>query len=305
MPHCVSGLSRTVSMMQGQADRGPVTAIAPPPISFGLPGPIFSAGHLQQFGGPPRDAGKSFQQNGQRKRPWKGKNAQQRKRKGYNNNAPRRQGPNGVVTAYRQRGNRHSRRKYTNCACCGHLPALACLGSECADGDSRYDAGLVETPRSLPSGAPLNVAHLAITEAMKPGTRSSPFTLRYIHLWNQLHPSSSTNNVNSWLHGAGGAHIPDMFSPTSTPASTRGNRDPDNDINFFGTNFGLVQDYPSESATDANASDSDEEDDNGGAKDTAYTMSLEQKVESLTQINLNLQEVGRTSCTGAPPAHEH
>ena len=113
---------------------------------------------------------KIFQQNGQRKRPWKGKNAQQRKRKGNNNNAPRKQGPNGVVKAYRQRGNKNLRRKYTNCACCGHLPALACLGSECADGESRYDVGLVETPRSLPSGAPLNVAHLAITEAMKPGT---------------------------------------------------------------------------------------------------------------------------------------
>jgi hypothetical protein len=113
-----------------------------------------------------------------------------------------------------------------------------------------------ETPRNLPSGAPLSVAHLAITEAMRPG----------------------------------GAHVADIFSPSSTPASTRSNRDPDNDINFFGTNFGLVQDYPSESATDANASDSDEEEDNGGAKDTAYTMSLEQKVESLTQVNLNLQE---------------
>ena len=81
-----------------------------------------------------------------------------------------------------------------------------------------------------------------------------------------------------------------MFSPASTPAAIRHSRDPDSEINFFGTNIGLVQDYSSEAPTDANGSE-DEEEDNGTARDAAYVFSLEQENESLKQINLNLQEV--------------
>ena len=82
-----------------------------------------------------------------------------------------------------------------------------------------------------------------------------------------------------------------MFSPASTPAATRYSRDPDNDINFFGTNIGLVQDYSSESGTDANGSDDEEEGENGADRDAAYVFTLEQENESLKQINLNLREV--------------
>ena len=87
-----------------------------------------------------------------------------------------------------------------------------------------------------------------------------------------------------------------MFSPAATPASTRHSRDPDNDINFFGTNIGLVQDYSSESATDAIASD-EEEEENGAVRDAAYVFSLEQENDSLKQINLNLREVCKPLCS--------
>ena len=79
-----------------------------------------------------------------------------------------------------------------------------------------------------------------------------------------------------------------MFSPASTPASIRYSRDPDNEIDFFGTNMGLVEDYSSESAT--SASDDDEED-SQATMGPAYVMSLEQQNESLKQENLNLREV--------------
>ena len=66
-----------------------------------------------------------------------------------------------------------------------------------------------------------------------------------------------------------------------------------------------MEDYPSESATEAGGSES--EDENAAAaveEDTsvAYVMSLEQENESLKQINLNLQEVSVTpadACLGA------
>ena len=79
-----------------------------------------------------------------------------------------------------------------------------------------------------------------------------------------------------------------MFSPASTPASIRHNHDPDNDINFFGTNIGLVQDFSSESAT---GSDEEEEEESGAVRDAAYVFSLEQENDSLKQINLDLREV--------------
>lgn len=41
--------------------------------------------------------------------------------------------------------------------------------------------------------------------------------------------------------------------------STHDNRGPDSDINFFGTNIGLVQEYSSDSATDAIGSESEDE----------------------------------------------
>ena len=90
-----------------------------------------------------------------------------------------------------------------------------------------------------------------------------------------------------------------MFSPASTPASTRHNRDPDNDINFFGTNIGLVQDYSSsESATDGVGSDEEEEEETGAVRDAAYVFSLEQENDSLKQINLDLREVCQLPCYG-------
>lgn len=87
---------------------------------------------------------------------------------------------------------------------------------------------------------------------------------------------------------AGGGQLPDMFSPAATPASIRYSRDPDNEIDFFGTNMGLVEDYSSESATSAS---DDEEEDSRAAAGPAYVMSLEQQNESLKQENLNLREV--------------
>lgn len=105
---------------------------------------------------------------------------------------------------------------------------------------------------------------------------------------------------------AGACHLPDPFSPTSTPASTRDGGHPDDDLDFFSTNIGIVQNYPSDSATEAGGSDSEDE---GVAaavvvedRSAAYVMSLEQENESLKQINLNLQEVSITTAAYTMPA---
>ena len=67
-----------------------------------------------------------------------------------------------------------------------------------------------------------------------------------------------------------------------------------------------MQNYPSDSATEAGGSDSEDE---GAAaavvvedRSAAYVMSLEQENESLKQINLNLQEVSITTAAYTMPA---
>ncbi|CAK0753033.1 hypothetical protein CVIRNUC_002190 [Coccomyxa viridis] len=124
----------------------------------------------------------------------------------------------------------------------------------------KHFKSLAQTPHTLPPGSVTNAAQNAVMVAMKPGA----------------------------------CHLPDPFSPTSTPASTRDGGHPDDDLDFFSTNIGIVQNYPSDSATEAGGSDSEDE---GVAaavvvedRSAAYVMSLEQENESLKQINLNLQE---------------
>ncbi|CAL5227594.1 g10594 [Coccomyxa viridis] len=218
-------------MMQGQVDHGPVATAGPRAVPFP---PAFSLSQSQHYGAPLRPLEPPPQgfaplyphsrPDGKRNRPRKSKNAQGRGRRS-SKNAALKPGFDAMLKANRQQTKKHFQR-------------------------------LAETPRNLSHGAPVDVSHLAISEALKPG----------------------------------GGHFPDVFSPASTPASTRHNRDPDNDINFFGTNIGLVQDYSSESATDAAGSDEEEEEEAGAVRDAAYVFSLEQENDSLKQINLDLRE---------------
>ena len=67
-----------------------------------------------------------------------------------------------------------------------------------------------------------------------------------------------------------------------------------------------MQNYPSDSATEAGGSDSEDEGAAAavvvGDTSAAHIMSLEQENESLKQINLNLQEVSITTATYTMPA---
>ena len=80
----------------------------------------------------------------------------------------------------------------------------------------------------------------------------------------------------------------------------------DDDIEFYGTIIGIVEDYHSESATEAGGSESEDESAPTAVEDTsaAYVMSLEQENESLKQINLNLQDVSVTLAACRVPAWE-
>ena len=178
MPFAVGGgCSPSAIMMQGQSDHGPVaTAIpraVPFPPAFGLPQSQHFGAPLRPLNPPPQGFAPSYPQSRpdkKRNRPRKGKTTQERRRRSSKNAAPK-SGLSSMLRANRQHTRRHFPRKYTDCTCCGHLKALHCLGpGSCADTDSLCDTGMAETPKNLPHGAPHDVSHLAIHEALKPGT---------------------------------------------------------------------------------------------------------------------------------------
>ena len=178
MPFAVGAVcSTSARVMQGQADHGPVATSAPRAVPFP---PAFSLPQSQHYGlplrplePPPQGFAPLYPQprpDGKRIRPRKGKSAQERRRRS-SKNAATKPGLNSMLKANRQRTRKHFPREYVNCTCCGHLKALYCLGPGfCADADGVCDTGLAETPKNLTHGVPCDVSHLAISEALKPGT---------------------------------------------------------------------------------------------------------------------------------------
>ena len=178
MPFAVGAVfPRSTTMMQGQVDHGPVATAGPRAVPFP---PAFSLSQSQHYGAPLRPLEPPPQgfaplyphsrPDGKRNRPRKSKNAQGRGRRS-SKNAALKPGFDAMLKANRQQTKKHFQRKYTNCECCRHLKATYCLGpGSCADTESLCDTGLAETPRNLSHGAPVDVSHLAISEALKPGT---------------------------------------------------------------------------------------------------------------------------------------
>lgn len=178
MPFAVGAVCSTPARtMQGQGDHGPVATAVPRAVPFP---PAFSLPQSQHYGlplrplePPPQGFAPSYphpRPEGKRNRPRKGKNAQERRRRS-SKNAATKPGLSSMLKANRQRTRKHFPRKCVNCTCCGHLKALYCLGpGSCADTDGLCDTGLAETPKDLTHGVPCDVSHLAIYEALKPGT---------------------------------------------------------------------------------------------------------------------------------------
>ena len=178
MPFSVgAGFPTTATMMQGHNDHGPVATAVPRAVPFP---PAFSLPQSQHYGAPLRPLEPPSQglapfyplsrPDGKRNRPRKSKNAQERRRRSSKNPGPK-SGLSSMLKTNRQRAKKHFPRKYCKCKCCGHLKALHCLGrGSCADTDSLCGTGLAETPKSLTHGVPCDVSHLAISEALKPGT---------------------------------------------------------------------------------------------------------------------------------------
>ena len=164
--------------MPGPVDHGPGATAGPRAVPFP---PAFILPQSQHYGvplGPLEPPPQGFaplypysRPDGKRNRPRKSKNAQGRGRRSSKNAAPK-SGLDAMMKANRQQTKKHFQRKYTNCNCCAHLKATYCLGpGSCADTDSLCDTGLAETPRNLSHGAPVDVSHLASSEALKTGTR--------------------------------------------------------------------------------------------------------------------------------------
>lgn len=207
MPFAVGAVfPRSTTMMQGQVDHGPVATAGPRAVPFP---PAFSLSQSQHYGAPLRPLEPPPQgfaplyphsrPDGKRNRPRKSKNAQGRGRRS-SKNAALKPGFDAMLKANRQQTKKHFQRKYTNCECCRHLKATYCLGpGSCADTESLCDTGLAETPRNLSHGAPVDVSHLAISEALKPGTCQLCSTIRLLssaspHFSGALPGSTLTNH---------------------------------------------------------------------------------------------------------------